>query len=264
MAKINTCLKRTFIGFNLFFAIVGGIIIGLAVLSQIFTSSEEDSNMESRASGIICLYVMGAVTMMLSLLGAYGAYKESKASLIVFLVCMILGALLMIRAGIPSAVARPQLEGIMEEKFKEILPLSDASFQIKHMADMLQEKLHCCGLFSYRDWNGDIPSTCICNPEEEEEFECRRIGYQYLTQSRSIYSKPCFPILMHYVLLLADIVLGVVFTLASLAVLGTILSCIMIHQLRQRNTATILLSVPAIFTPRLPKYEELQNPPPPY
>ncbi|MEQ2221802.1 hypothetical protein ILYODFUR_019382 [Ilyodon furcidens] len=122
--------------------------------------------------------------------------------------------------------------------------------------------MHCCGLFSYTDWNNDIPASCLCS--DEEKYECRMLGYSYLSQGRSIYSKPCFPILMHYILLLADILLGVIFTLAALAVLGMVLSSIMIHQLRQPNRTTVLLSVPAIFTPGPPKYQELHNPPPPY
>lgn len=47
----------------------------------------------------------------------------------------------------------------------------------------------------------------------------------------------------------------------SLQLLGMILSSIMIHQLRNPNTTTVLLTVPAIFTSPPPKYQELHNPP---
>uniref|UniRef100_A0A3P9NG25 Uncharacterized protein n=1 Tax=Poecilia reticulata TaxID=8081 RepID=A0A3P9NG25_POERE len=227
MAQINSCLKRTFIGFNLFFAVSWGI--------------------ENRSYGLICLYIMGAVTMLLGLLGAYGAYKEHKISLIVFLVCMVIGSLVMIRSGIPTAVFRPQVKSLLLQ-------------------------LHCCGLFSYTDWNDDIPSSCDCSSDLEEESDtCKlvlgmnRYPVSFLKQSKSIYSQPCFPILMHYVLLVADISLGVIFTLAALAVLGMILSSIMIHQLRYPNRSTAVLNVPTIFIPGPPKYQELQNDlPPPY
>ncbi|XP_036005040.1 23 kDa integral membrane protein [Fundulus heteroclitus] len=265
MAHINSCLKRTFIGFNLLFAVIGLLIIGLTMLCQIYTSAEEEESMENRTTGLIGLYIMGAVTMMLGLLGAYGAYREHKVSLIVFLVCMIIGALVMIRGGIPTAITRPQIEGMLEQKFREFLPLNSASFQVKNMADTLQTKMHCCGLFSYTDWNGDIPASCLCSMEEEEEgYECKRISYNYLMQAMNIYSKPCFPILIRYVLLFADVMLGVFFTLAALAVLGMILSSIMIHQLRHPNRAPLILGIHTIFTPGPPKYEELHNPPPPY
>lgn len=37
----------------------------------------------NRASGLIALYVVGSVTMVIAILGAYGAHKESKVCLIV-------------------------------------------------------------------------------------------------------------------------------------------------------------------------------------
>ncbi|XP_035530691.1 tetraspanin-8-like [Morone saxatilis] len=263
MPQINTCLKRTFTIFNLFFAIIGGAIIVLALLCQSLTNIN-GGNMEGRTTSLLILYVVGGITMVIAILGAYGAHKESKVCLIVFLVCMVIGSLLMLRAGIPSAIVRPQLEGILEQKFRQFVPLDKASDEVKNIADALQTGMHCCGLFSYTDWEDEIPSSCLCNEEEEMEGLCKAADYTRLLQFRSqklVYAKPCFPMLMHYVLLMADIVLGVIFTLAILAVLGMMLSSIMIHQMRYPERPTLLMHVPAIFTTPPPKYEELHNPP---
>ncbi|XP_051276112.1 tetraspanin-8-like [Dicentrarchus labrax] len=264
MAQINTCLKRTFTIFNLFFAIIGGAIIVLALLCQSLTNIDGGDGLEGRTTGLIVLYVVGGITMVIAILGAYGAHKESKVCLIVFLVCMVIGSLLMLRAGIPSAIFRPQLEGVLEQRFRQVLPLDKASDEVKNVADALQTKMHCCGLFSYTDWEDEIPSSCLCNQEEEMEGLCQSIGYMRLLQlgpQRSVYTKPCFPIMMQYFLLIADIVLGVVFTLAILALLGMTLSSIMIHQMRYPERPTLLMHVPAIFTTPPPKYQELHNPP---
>uniref|UniRef100_A0A1A7YP27 Tetraspanin n=1 Tax=Iconisemion striatum TaxID=60296 RepID=A0A1A7YP27_9TELE len=272
MAQVNSCLKRVFIAFNLFFAIVGGVIIGLAMLSQIFTNMNQEQMMENRTSGLILLYVIGASTMLIALLGAYGAFKEHKVSLIVFLVFMVIGALLMIRIGIPTAAVRPQLERELYERFSRVLPLNTASEEVKHLADSLQTQLHCCGLFSSSDWNDAIPDSCSCVPTEEKD-ECQLVSYRnpinvFLYQNeqnrKSIYRQTCFPIIMHYIFIGFDFVIGVVFTLAGLAVIGLILSSIMIHQLRHPRRTTILFSIPTTFTPGPPKYQELQNPPPKY
>ncbi|XP_037552002.1 tetraspanin-6 [Nematolebias whitei] len=269
MAQINSCLKRIFIGFNLLFAIIGVILISLAMLSQIVTSDEQGPVVENRTTGLVVLYVVGAGTVLIALLGASGAYREHKVSLIVFLVLMIIAALLMIRAGVPSAILRPQLEEILEDRFRSLLPLNEAPPDVKSLADKLQLQLHCCGLFSSDDWRNQFPDSCLCPPMEEEEYECKRVLYeqfQFFSQveSRSIYSRPCFPIIMYYSLLGANIVIGFFFTLASLAVLGMILSSIMIHQLRHPERTTVLFTVPTIFTPNLPKYQELHNTPPKY
>ncbi|XP_034019507.1 tetraspanin-8-like isoform X2 [Thalassophryne amazonica] len=259
MGQINTCLKWIFTIFNIFFAIVGGVIIALALLSQIITNVH-GGELEGRTSGLIILYVVGAITMVIAIVGAYGAHKENRVALIVFLVCMVIGSLMMLRIGIPAAMARSELEDLLEERLRRVLPLNTADQDVRNVADKLQETLHCCGLFSYTDWGQDIPNSCLCNQQAESLHECRLVNYNVLMQ-KLVYKKTCFPIIMHYVLLVADIMLGVVFTLAALALLGMALSSLMIYQMRFPSSAPMVLTVPAVFSPQPPKYQELHNPP---
>ncbi|XP_026182442.1 tetraspanin-8-like [Mastacembelus armatus] len=261
MAQVNTCLKRTFTIFNIFFAIVGGFIIGLALLSQIVTGVDGGHELEGRTSGLVLLYVMGIITLMIATMGAYGAHKESRGCLTVFLVCMIIGCLLMLRAGIPAAIARPQLRGFLEDKFRNYVPLDNAPDNVKSVVESLQTNLQCCGLFSNKDWQ-EYPDSCQCKPEEAGICQSVNSYAVFMMKSKLIYSRPCIPIVVHYVLLVADIVIGVIFTLASLALLGMILSSIMIHQMRFPNNPTMVVTIPTIFNTAPPKYQELQNPPP--
>ncbi|KAK7896770.1 hypothetical protein WMY93_022095 [Mugilogobius chulae] len=262
MGEINTCLKRTFTIFNIIFAIAGAVIILLAVLAQVVTSSNGAANLDNRLTGLIMLYVVGSITMVVAVLGAYGAHKEKKGPLIAFLVCMVIGSMIMLRVGFTTVFARPQMEPVLEETFRRFLPLDEAREDVQEMANAMQDRMQCCGLFSYKDWGNNIPVSCLCdNVEEEEEDKCMNVNYNFLMTQKSVYSKPCFPILMHYVLLITDITLAIVFTLAALALLGLGLSSLMIHQLRHPNRAPVMLTVPAIFTPQPPKYQELHNPP---
>ncbi|XP_028305778.1 23 kDa integral membrane protein-like [Gouania willdenowi] len=256
MTLINSTLKRVFIIFNIFFAIIGGIIIALALLSQILTSIG-GQNVEGRTIGIIALYIFGGVTMVISILGAYGAHKESRAALIVFLVCMVIGTLGMLRGGFTAAIIRPTLPDTLEMKFKALLPLDEAAYDVKDMADKLQSQLHCCGLFSYTDWRSNIPNSCLC---DDELYQCQKVRYGEMMLSASVYTKTCYPIIQYVILLVTDISLAVFLTLGVLALLGMILSSLMIHQMR-RPAPPVVLSVPAIFTPSPPKYQELHNPP---
>lgn len=94
------------------FQIVGGVILGLALLSQVLTSahggddvrthsvhapSQENKSLShtdlsiacssshqlpNRTAGLVVLYIVGSVTMVIAILGAYGAHKESKGCLI--------------------------------------------------------------------------------------------------------------------------------------------------------------------------------------
>ncbi|XP_075967854.1 tetraspanin-8-like [Anarhichas minor] len=263
MAQVNTCLKLIFTIFNIFFAIVGGVVIALALLSQVVTNVDGEG-LEGRTTGLIVLYTVGAVTMVIAILGAYGAHRENRVCLIVFLVCMVIGSLMMLRAGIPAVAARPKLESILEEKFHQLLPLDAATPDVKNMADRLQGQLHCCGLFSYTDWEDKIPDSCECDQEEQMEGKCQSVSYRGILvhrHTKSVYIKACFPIILHYVLMISNIMIGVVFTLAVLALLGMALSSAIIHQIRHPNRPMVLVTVPAIFTTAPPKYQELHNPP---
>ncbi|KAM9845801.1 tetraspanin-8-like [Aulostomus maculatus] len=262
MTQINTCLKLSFIIFNIFFAIIGALILALALLAQVLTNVEGGTNLEGRYTSLVVLYIVGTITTVIAILGAYGAHKESRVALVVFLVCMVIGSLLMMRVGIPAAILRPQLEDVLENSFRGILPLDRAPEEVKDMADAVQRQLHCCGLFSYSDWE-NIPDSCYCDRMEEMEGKCHTVSYMAMMepQRTSVYIKTCFPIITHYVLLVFDILIAVGFTLAVLALLGMALSSLIIHQMGCSSRPAILLTVPSIFAPPPPKYQELHNPP---
>lgn len=242
------------------FQIIGGLILALALMAQVLTNVRGGTDVHMRSSGLILLYAVGVVTMVIAILGAYGAHKESKPAMIVFLVCMVIGSLLMLRVAVTATIVRPRVEGTMEEAFRQFLPLDTAKEEVKETANAIQAQLHCCGLFSYEDWEGNIPDSCVCDATEEMEGMCQAVSYPTMFQKKSIYTKSCFPVLLQLVLMVVDIMLGVAFTLAALALLGMTLSSIIIHQMRYPNRAATL-SVPAIFVPAPPKYQELHNAP---
>lgn len=69
------------------FQIVGGVILGLTLLSQVIINSHgggvADETSAGRTVGFIVLYIMGSVVMVISILGACGAHKENRVCLIV-------------------------------------------------------------------------------------------------------------------------------------------------------------------------------------
>lgn len=263
MTQVNTCLKRVFTIFNIFFAIIGALIIGVALLCQLGRPAMS-GHIGNASGAFIVLYIIGAVTMAIAILGAYGAHKESKVSLIIFLVCMVVGSLSMLKTGVPYAIIRPQIGSVLENILRTELPLDQASPQDQEVANTAQKGLHCCGLFSYTDWSGNIPDSCLCSAEEQEEQGlCKTVTYQSFGfgQSKTIYAEPCFPIILYYTQLVLDVALGVVFSLLVLALLGMILSSIIIHQMRYPSSPSLVMAVPPIFTTAPPKYQELHNPP---
>uniref|UniRef100_A0A3P8PL66 Tetraspanin n=1 Tax=Astatotilapia calliptera TaxID=8154 RepID=A0A3P8PL66_ASTCA len=230
MAQINICLKHIFTVFNIFFMVVGGVAIVLALWCQFFMNIRGGYNLEGRATKLFILFIVGCITIMITTLGAYGAHKENKVALIT-------------------------LRGIGVETFSELVPLDKSSTYVRNMTEDIQEQFHCCGLFSYKDWE-NIPDSCVCSQEEEKEGKCQTVkNNTFMLQRKSVYTKTCFPTIMDHIQFHYNIILVVSFTLAILALLGIILSSIMIHQLYYPNRPTIMISMMP------PKYKELHNAP---
>ncbi|XP_038564474.1 tetraspanin-33-like [Micropterus salmoides] len=163
MPLVNPWLRCLFISFNVFFGICSGliIIVSLALLSPSLDDLHGGEDVEVQRTSrytTVVLYIAGSVIMAIAILGAYGAFKKNRVTLTVFLVCTVIGSLLMLQAGVSAAKARPKLASVMEERWRSFLPLDQASDDIKNQAEALQKSLHCCGLFSHEDWNGNLPA----------------------------------------------------------------------------------------------------------
>ncbi|XP_072528855.1 tetraspanin-8-like isoform X2 [Salminus brasiliensis] len=254
MAKINPCFRRTFVFFNVLFAILGVVFIGLGLMAH-FQLREEEGN---KLTGVICMVVVGAVIFILSVLGAYGAQKENKNVLIAFFVIMCMGTIVLLRLAIPVAMSRNEVIPMLEKEFQTLVPLNKADKDFQHTLQYFQEQANCCGLFNgYQDWGNDVPASCDCADVEPDQ--CRLItqtnnNYLISIKNRKVYSQPCGPLIMGYINTGLNIALGVLFGFGSLAMLAAVMSLVMII----RITAPIP-SPPPIFALdyKPPKYSEL-------
>nr|XP_046234719.1 tetraspanin-4-like [Scatophagus argus] len=262
MPQVDPRLKCLFITFNIFFTIVGGliVIVSLAQLTPSLDDFQGGNASEGPTTSHIVLYIGGSVTMVIAILGAYGARRENPAALIVFLVCVLVGGVLMLRAVVLAAVARPKLESLMEERCRSLLPLDQAPVDIKNQAAALQTSLHCCGLFSYEDWEQNIPDSCLCSQQEEMEGRCQTVSYNNFLlnlfwQKKSVFRQNCLPLIMESVIRKANITLGSLVTLLVLVVFGSVLSSLITCQV---SSTSIGLPVPVMFD-QPPAYEHLYD-----
>ncbi|XP_077450250.1 tetraspanin-8-like [Stigmatopora argus] len=260
MTKVNSCVKISFFVANVFFAVLGGLIVTFALLLQLVTHFH-DAPMAGRFTVLTTLYVVGLLTMAIAAVGAYGAHRQRMAALIAFLVCMVIGTLMTFRLAIPLAAVRPEVEATMADAVRQLLPLDVADPKTRRVFDDIQETLQCCGAFSYADWRQDIPDSCACDVVTAPQGKCHLVDYVlFFRVKKSVYRQPCFPLVKRYSLLAMDVVIGTTFALGALALLGLILSSVLIHQLRPGGRRAMLL-VPTIFKPQPPKYQELHNAP---
>ncbi|KAJ8008830.1 hypothetical protein DPEC_G00082500 [Dallia pectoralis] len=272
MAKLNVCLKRIFIFFNLFFAVVGGLILGLGLVGRLFYQ-RNTAEWENQTSGFTVMFVVGGVTIAISLVGAYGAQREKRIPLIVFLTACFVACFGLLRLAVPAAIYHPMLENDMEGMFRAKLPLNKAPPGVQEVAESIQQTLKCCGLFSYTDWGHDIPNSCLCQDSEDEiEGKCQYVQYQSMLLSftdpqKLIYKQTCFPVLKFYLSKAMDIFLGVFFGLAALALLGAVISAVLLAQLMKSTVGVpVVFSVSSLPAKRNiwsqpPKYTELYNEP---
>ncbi|XP_039648038.1 tetraspanin-8-like isoform X2 [Perca fluviatilis] len=252
MPQVNSCLKWLLTIFNILFAIVGIVIITLGLTSQ-FNYVNGVMNLDLKQSHF---YIVGSIVMVIAILGAVGAYNESKACLVLFLVCMILGSIAMLLPGTLMAVFRSEAASMQDNPYDGHLPMDQASPIKRQDVEEMQMEMQCCGLFSYEDWKGNIPDSCLCSKLDEMEGKCQTVDY-----GKSVYSKACFPIIFSGIMQLYDSVMASFLTLAVLGLLGMVLSSVMIHQLRSPNRPVFLMTAPP-FT-KSPQYEELHNVLPP-
>ncbi|XP_027007089.1 tetraspanin-8-like [Tachysurus fulvidraco] len=255
MAKINSCFKKTFIFFNALFAIFGVIIFGIALFGQQY--AEEENTL----TGVIFLYVIGSGIFIISVLGVFGAYKESKCALIMFFVIMCLMTGGMLRVAVPIAIHHAEINSAVQEYLKTTSAMNK---DMQHALNTMQVHFKCCGLSNgYQDWQDDVPESCNCEGSYSPDM-CKSVvtnAYKSLylrreSTSRRVWSKPCGPVITEYLNKLLNVSMAIFFTFAAVAILGGLMSLIMIIKI----SAPTISQMPAMaLSYQPPKYSEVVN-----
>ncbi|KAL7827727.1 hypothetical protein AOLI_G00308790 [Acnodon oligacanthus] len=258
MAKINPCFRRIFVFFNVLFAIFGAVVLGLGLLVHLQLDEHE-----GKFSAVALLLVVGAVTFVLAVLGAYGAQRENKNVLIAFFVFMCVGTIVLLRMAVVMAISRPELTSVIKQELNKAVPLDEASGNIRSTMDYIQKQAKCCGLFNgYQDWGEQVPESCDCGSDEADHCQKMNSRYAYMqmfeVQSRMVYSQSCGFMMLEYINLVFDVTLGLLFGFATLALLGGVMSLAMIICITAIPRPKSI-STPPIFaiSPHPPKYTEL-------
>ncbi|CAB1346419.1 unnamed protein product, partial [Coregonus sp. 'balchen'] len=139
MAQVNRCLKQLFFGFNMLLGIAGCVLLVLGT-----TAAPHDKELDQgESTGLAWIVSTAVVSVLLSLLGACGAYKENIALLKVFVGIMGFGIIVFLIVGFNVARSMPEAK--------------------------------CCGIMSYRDWDSKIPETCKCSTFKSDPSQCMEV-----------------------------------------------------------------------------------------
>uniref|UniRef100_A0A672JPK1 Tetraspanin n=1 Tax=Salarias fasciatus TaxID=181472 RepID=A0A672JPK1_SALFA len=228
MGKANVWVKRTFIVLVGLIAIIGLLLLGLTLFSH--GHFHKDEEIDDIVLGLHFMYALAVISVVLAAIGGFGACKEKKWALIVFVVGMILSSLFLFGIEIVSLALQPQFSIELKAQYLHMMPLSNASEVVIDSLGEVQRELQCCGLDEgYLDWDYNIPDSCLCAensihpcvaaPRNSRLFEGRVDDEPIM-----IYSESCLPYITESVMAViktaVGIMMGVTLLLVFSAVLG--------------------------------------------
>uniref|UniRef100_A0A8C2Z3G1 Tetraspanin n=1 Tax=Cyclopterus lumpus TaxID=8103 RepID=A0A8C2Z3G1_CYCLU len=162
MGKVNVCLKRSYIMVISVIATLSALMLAVTLFTH-GRFSRVDDETETMLPGLQLMYSISIITLILAIIGVYGACKEKKWALIMFAVGMILGTLFLIASDIQALAQRPKVAEHL--KMHYMMLQNNASGITDDLRDV-HIKFQCCGLDQgYLDWGYDIPESCLCTEE---------------------------------------------------------------------------------------------------
>ncbi|XP_058480643.1 tetraspanin-8-like [Solea solea] len=239
MGKINGCLKCLFIFFNVIFAIVGCVLVYGTVKATAYSAQMSAFG----GPGLGWAWVFAIGVLGISCLGIYAACSEKPLALKIFAGFMGVGMLITMIFGIIMVVTRNRIREQLNSASAELTNVFMENPDLKKTLDGLQESAQCCGVMSASDWGSDIPASCECKssyrndrstPFSSGKCKARPQG---TTGPAQIYEESCSVFFMSIINLLFNILMGFFFACAVTALLGLLISLLMIHQVRRHDNA---------------------------
>lgn len=240
MSKGSSYLRGLSIVLNFLLGICGVSLL----LFGIIANSTKYHLIEDGSHVVLVSVGLGLSTILLAVLGVYGAYQEQLLALLLYNIFMAIEFIILLTLAIITILAQTQVEKEIEQSFGQILPLSDRDEGFKHELSKLQIEAECCGLKNYFDWGNHFHDSCYC-PAEYPKKKVRCVAVQNKNQSMTndskahnvtmyVYSTPCGPVLITYVKNAIRILLGILFTLATIKVAAMIVAFFLWNKIRTR------------------------------
>lgn len=239
MGKINGCLKCLFIFFNVLFAIVGCLLIFGAVKASAF--GNQFSSVGTPGVGWGWVFAIGVLGI--SCLGIYAGCSEKELALKIFAGFMVAGMIVMLIFGIYVAVTRNQIKDAFTNATSTAAKSYMDKEDFREMMKGIQSQAQCCGLASAEDWGSVIPASCACDQSSGGfgggyslfgSGGCKARP-QGTTGPDQIYATACGDYLFNFLDLFLQISMGFLFGFAVTALLGLLVTLLMLHQVRRHD-----------------------------
>ncbi|XP_018562727.1 CD63 antigen [Anoplophora glabripennis] len=164
----TTSIKHIIYGFNFIFVITGIIMVavGASVKSHYYPYyTFLDDRYFSLPNMLIAT---GSLIFFISILGCYGAMRESWITLTAFSILLIIIFIFELSVSIAGYVLNDKTSTYIEATLLTNMNQYGKSNEISNMWDIIQEEFQCCGVQNYTDWNNafennSLPISC-CSP----------------------------------------------------------------------------------------------------
>ncbi|XP_072528870.1 tetraspanin-6-like [Salminus brasiliensis] len=248
MAKGSTYMRGLCIVLNILLTIFGVILL----LFGIVANSVKATPVEDWTPQVVLLSVgFGLATILLSVLGVYGAYREQVLPLLLYSVFMAIEFTVLLVLAIIATLAQPQMEKTIEESFNKMTSLYKLDEVFQRELNKLQKEAECCGLNNYADWKEKIPPSCLCtlaDPEREAKCVIAKTTIpnpEWIRNPHSeppppssenyVYAKKCGPVLIEYAKNGWRILLGILFTLSTIEVAAVVTALLLWYRIHTRS-----------------------------
>ena len=201
--KSYSCARWLLIIFNFFFLVAGAAMIGLGtwISAETFVGDPQEVEAFQQLYPVAyALIALGALSMVLSILGGCGAREESPCSLTIYALSLVV-----VIAGLIAAAAySSKLTGPLEEKTTEVLDKAvtayDDRLSARTFLDTLQTEFKCCGSslaaadYALKSRSMRVPDSCAftslhrpCTSALIEYFSSQILILRVCTISFTIY-----------------------------------------------------------------------------
>ncbi|XP_037949755.1 CD63 antigen [Teleopsis dalmanni] len=144
---------------NLVFVVIGVLLIVLGGLMlgnlNSFTSVDDAVNTEVIP---ILVIVLGCIVFLVAFLGCCGAIRENSCVMTTYAICMFVIFALQLALVIWVFARYDEFLNTMSDVVQTAWKNNDSAHGMP--MDAIQLSFKCCGLNSYQDYNGSVPSSC--------------------------------------------------------------------------------------------------------
>ncbi|XP_054276331.1 uncharacterized protein LOC128995357 [Macrosteles quadrilineatus] len=139
-----------------------------------------------------------------------------------------------VAAGLSAYILQGDIHSMLQRTITEALEEAPTVNSSARMMNVLQSELHCCGIYSFRDWEGIYPAndSSITLPESC----CDTSTGDQSTNCSQVYQHGCLPQLETFIRESIFLLAGTACTIALIQLVGVSFSCSLAKMLRIQKT----------------------------